>query len=337
MSTPGETRPLKFWQGVNEALHEEMERDENVVIVGEDIGRAGGPYGLTRGLLEKFGDPRVRDTPISEVTIVGLGIGSAAVGLRPIVELMFFDFAMLAADQIVNQAAKFRYFTAGKPLPLVIRTMCGAGGPNGAQHSQNLEDWFCQVPGLKVVMPSGAIDAKGLLKSAIRDDDPVLFIETLGLLAGREDVPVGDDELLIPLGVADIKREGTDVTVVAIGRMVPRALEAAARVAEEGISVEVVDPRTLQPLDYDTLLGSVRKTGRLVVAHEAPTPFAFGAEIAAVAAERAFSSLKAPVQRVGAAFITIPTPLPLAEARVPGSDDIAAAVRRTLAQEVQRR
>ena len=191
MSTQVETRSMKYWQGVNEALHEEMERDERVVIVGEDIGRAGGPYGVTRGLLEKFGDPRVRDTPISEVTILGLGIGAAAVGLRPIVEIMFFDFAMLAADQIVNQAAKYRYFTAGSPLPLVIKTMCGAGGPNGAQHSQNIEDWFCQVPGLKVVMPSMPADAKGLLKSAIRDDDPVLFIETLGLYTVREEVPTG--------------------------------------------------------------------------------------------------------------------------------------------------
>lgn len=329
MSTQLETRSMKFWQGVNEAVHEEMERDARVVIVGEDIGHAQGPYGVTRGLLEKFGDPRVRDTPISEVTILGLGIGAAARGLRPVVEIMFFDFAMLAADQIVNQAAKYRYFTAGSPLPLVIKTMCGAGGPNGAQHSQSLEDWFCQIPGLKVLMPSGAADAKGLLKSAIRDDDPVLFIETLGLYTSREDVPVAGEHL-VPIGVADVKREGTDATVVAIGRLVPRALEAAEQLAAEGISAEVVDPRTLQPLDTYTILASVRKTGRLVVAHEAPTPFSFGAEIAALAVEKAFSSLRAPVERVGSAFVTIPTPMYLAEARVPGPEQIADAVRRTL-------
>ncbi len=218
-----------------------MERDENVVLVGEDVGRPGGPYGVTRGLLDKFGDPRVRDTPISEAVLVGLGVGGGASGLRPVVEIMFFDFAMIAMDQIVNQAAKFRYFS-GASMPLVIRTMAGAGGPNGAQHSQNFEAWYCAVPGLKVVMPSNAADAKGLLKSSIRDDDPVLFIETLGLLTARRDVPVQED-FLIPIGVADIRRPGTDVTVVAIGRLVDRALEAAETLqAEHGISVEVDRP-----------------------------------------------------------------------------------------------
>ena len=201
MTTAIETRSQKFWQGINQALVEEMERDERVVLVGEDVARPGGPYGVTRGLLDKFGDVRVRDTPISEAVLVGLGVGGGAVGLRPIVEIMFFDFAMIAMDQIVNQAAKYRYFS-GASLPLVIRTMAGAGGPNGAQHSQNFEAWYSAVPGLKVVMPSNAADAKGLLKSAIRDDDPVLFIETLGLLPVRCDVPVGDD-FLEPIGVGE--------------------------------------------------------------------------------------------------------------------------------------
>ena len=203
MSTTVATRSLKFWQGINQALVEEMERDESVVIFGEDIASVGGPYGVTRGLLDSFGPVRVRDTPISEALLVGLGTGAAAVGLRPVVEIMFFDFAMLAMDQIVNQAAKYRYFT-GHSLPLTIRTMCGAGGPNGAQHSQNFEAWFCAVPGLKVVMPSNAADAKGLLKSAIRDDDPTLFIETQGLLTARHEVPV-EGELLVELGASSAK------------------------------------------------------------------------------------------------------------------------------------
>ncbi|HZO06335.1 MAG TPA: transketolase C-terminal domain-containing protein, partial [Solirubrobacterales bacterium] len=237
MSTAAvETRSMKFWQGVNQALVEEMDRDERTFLVGEDVARVGGPYGITRGLLDRYGPSRVRDTPISESLLAGLGTGAAAVGMRPIVEIMFFDFAMLAMDQIVNQAAKYRYFT-GHSLPLTIRTMCGAGGPNGAQHSQNFEAWFCAVPGLKVVMPSNAADAKGMLKSSIRDEDPTLFIETQGLLTARAEVPLEED-YLVPLGQAAIPREGSDVTVVAIGRMVDRALEAAEQLAADGISVE---------------------------------------------------------------------------------------------------
>lgn len=323
------TRNLKFWQGVNQALHEEMERDESIVLVGEDVAQVGGPYGVTRGLQERFGDARVRDTPISETVLVGLGTGAAARGLRPIVEIMFFDFAMLAMDQIVNQAAKYRYFTAGHSLPLVIRTMCGTGGPNGAQHSQNIEAWFASVPGLKVVMPSEASDAKGLLKGAIRDDDPVLFIETLGLLTARGEVPDVADHL-IPLGVADVKRAGEDVTVVATGRMVARALEAADTLEAEGVSVEVLDPRTLQPLDEQEIVASVARTGRLVVAHEAFKPYGFGSEVLALAAERCLAELKSPPVRVTPPFINIPTPVPLAEARVPSADDIAGAVRTAL-------
>jgi pyruvate dehydrogenase E1 component beta subunit len=328
MTTATETRSLKFWQGINQALTEEMERDERVVLVGEDVARPGGPYGVTRGLLDKFGDVRVRDTPISEAVLVGLGVGGGAVGLRPIVEIMFFDFAMIAMDQIVNQAAKYRYFS-GASLPLVIRTMAGAGGPNGAQHSQNFEAWYSAVPGLKVIMPSNSADAKGLLKAAIRDDDPVLFIETLGLLPVRCDVPVGED-YVEPIGVAKVRRSGDDVTVVAIGRQVDRSLEAAERLAEEGVSVEVLDPRTLSPLDTDAIVESVRRTGRLVVAQEATSPYSFAAEVCAVAAESCLSELRSPPVRVTSPFINVPTPVPLAEARAPGVEDVIEGVRRAM-------
>ena len=325
MSTAVETRSMKFWQGVNQALVEEMDRDESTFLIGEDVARVGGPYGITRGLLDRYGPSRVRDTPISEALLAGLGTGAAAVGLRPIVEIMFFDFAMLAMDQIVNQAAKYRYFT-GHSLPLTIRTMCGAGGPNGAQHSQNIEAWFCAVPGLKVVMPSNAADAKGLLKSSIRDEDPTLFIETQGLLTARHEVPLEED-YLVPLGKAAVPREGTDVTVVAIGRMVDRALEAAEQLAADGISVEVLDPRTLSPLDRPAIVESVAKTGRLVVAQDATSPFSFASEVCALAAEACLSDLKTEPVRVTAPFINVPTPVPLAEARAPGVEDIASALR----------
>ncbi len=325
MSLATETRTLKFWQAVNEALLEEMERDPTVVLAGQDIARSGGTYGVTRGLLDRFGAARVRDAPISEAALAGLGVGGAAVGLRPVIEIMFMDFTMLAMDQIVQQAAKYRYFTAGSPLPLVIRTMCGAGSGMGAQHSQNLEAWFCHVPGLKVVMPSTPADAKGLLKAAIRDDDPVMFVETTALLASRGDVPGGDH--LVPIGLAEVKRTGDDVTVVAIGRYVGRALEAAELLAAEGISAEVVDPRTLQPLDLATILESVRKTGRLVVAHEAPGPFGFGAEVCAAVAEAAFDALDAPPRRVAAPFTHVPVSARLAEERIPSVDDLVTAVR----------
>ena len=330
MSTSIETQSTKFWQAVNSAIIEEMERDERVVVAGEDIALAGGPYGVTRGLLDRFGADRVRDTPISESVIVGLGVGAAAVGLRPIVEIMFFDFTMLAMDQIVNQAAKFRYFTAGTPLPLVIRTMCGAGGPNGAQHSQNIEDWFCQVPGLKVVMPSGASDCKGLLKSAIRDDDPVLFIETLGLLTTREEVPVGNDHL-VPLGVADVKRPGRDLTIVTWSREVLFALEAASRLADEGVEAEVVDVRTLVPLDKDRILSSVRKTHRVLVVHEAIKRGGYGAEIASLIAEEAFDDLDAPPKRLAGIETPIPYAQHLEKSVVPQVEDIVRVAKELVA------
>lgn len=328
MSTQTTTKSLKYWQGISQALTEEMERDERVVLVGEDVGRAGGPYGLTRGLQSRFGEQRVRDTPISEAVLMGLGIGAGVVGLRPIVEVMFFDFAMLMMDQIVNQAAKQRYFT-GHSLPLTIRAMSGSGGHNGAQHSQSIEAWFCTVPGLTVVMPSNARDAKGLLKSAIRSDDPTLVIETLGLLRDRFDVPEVDD-LLVPIGVADVRRSGDDVTVVATGRMVDRAVAAADELAAEDVGVEVIDPRTLLPLDTDTILSSISRTGRLVVAQEATSPCSVASEICALAAEHCLADLKAPPIRVTPPFVNVPTPLPLVEARVPQTADIATAVRASL-------
>lgn len=319
------TQPLKFWQAVNQALVQEMSRDSSVVLVGEDVGAPGGPYGVTRGLQAKFGADRVRDTPISEELIVGLGVGAATQGLRPIVELMFFDFAMLAMDQIVNQAAKYRYFS-GCALPLTIRTMSGAGGSYGAQHCQSFEAWYSGVPGLTVVMPSNARDAKGLLKSAIRDDDPTLFIETFGLLTVRRDTPVSD-EFVIPLGVAEVRRPGQDVTVVATGRMVDRSLAAAEVLADMGVSIEVIDPRTLSPLDHDTIVDSVARTGRLVVVQEATAPCSVASEVCAVVTESCFGSLRAAPIRVTSPFVNVPTPVDLVEARAPGVNDIVAAVR----------
>ena len=322
------TRPLKFWQAVNQALVEEMELDERVILIGEDVGAPGGPYGVTRGLLERFGGDRVRDTPISEEILVGLGVGSAAVGMRPIVELMFFDFTMLAMDQIVNQAAKYRYFS-GNSLPLTIRTMSGVGGAYGAQHCQSFESWFCAVPGLKVVMPSNARDAKGLLKAAIRDDDPTLVIESFGLLTARRETPVSSD-FVLPLGVAEVRRLGSDVTVVATGRLVDRSLVAAEQLEGEGISVEVIDPRTLSPLDHDTITASVNRTGRLVVAQEATSPCSIAAEVCAVVAERCFTNMRAAPVRVTSPFVNVPTPIDLVEMRAPGVDHVVAAILKTL-------
>jgi pyruvate/2-oxoglutarate/acetoin dehydrogenase E1 component len=282
---------MKYWQAINQALHQEMARDDSVVLLGEDVAEPGGPYGVTRNLLREFGPERVRDTPISEATIVGAGVGAAAVGLRPVVELMFFDFGMLAMDQIVNQAAKYRYFT-GRPLPLTIRTMSGSGGSYGAQHCQSFEAWYASVPGMTVVMPSNARDAKGLLKSTIRSDDPTLVIETNGLLTARRDTPA-DPDFVVPLGVAEVRRPGDDVTVAATGRMVDRALAAAELVAVDGVSAEVIDPRTIAPLDRPTILESVARTGRLVAVQEATAPFSVAAELCALAAEECFDDLRA--------------------------------------------
>lgn len=306
------------------AVSQEMERDPSIFLAGEDV-RVGGVFGTDAGLFQKFGGDRVVNTPISEVGIVGLAVGSAAVGLRPIVEIMFSDFMGICMDEIVNQMAKMKYMFGGKAkLPIVIRTHVGAGRSMAAQHSQSLEAWFCHIPGVKVVMPSTPYDTKGLLIASIREDNPVIFMENKRLLATRGEVP--NEPYEVPLGVADVKREGTDVTVVATGYLVKDALEAAEELEERGVSVEVVDPRTLSPLDRDTIVQSVQKTGRAVVAHEAVRNYGIGAEIAASIQEAAFDYLDAPVQRVGAPFSPVPFSPVLEQAWLPAKAEIIAAV-----------
>lgn len=321
---------LRYVKAITEALAEEMARDERVVILGEDVGAPGGTFGATRGLYQQFGKERVRDTPISETAIVGAAIGAAVNGLRPVVEVMFMDFIGTCWDQVVNQMAKMRYMFGGQVrLPLVLRTHVGAGLNAGPQHSGSLEAWAVHVPGLKVVMPSTPADAKGLLKSAIRDDNPVLVVENKTLYAMKGEVPAG--EHLVPIGKAAVRREGGDVTVVALSRLVHEALKAAEPLAREGISVEVLDPRTLSPLDREALLASVGKTGRLVVAHEAWGPCGVGAEIAAVVAEHGFRSLKAPIRRVTPPFTPVPFSPPMEKFWLPDAERIAAAVRQVMA------
>jgi 2-oxoisovalerate dehydrogenase E1 component len=313
-------------EAINEALHAEMSRDERVFVMGEDVSLIGGIFGVTRGLRDKFGEDRVRDTPISEAGFLGAGVGAAIAGMRPIVEIQIWDFIAVAMDQVVNQAAKFRYMLGGGPtVPLVIRGPQGGGIRLAAQHSQCLEAWFAHVPGLVVVAPSTPYDAKGLLISAIRDDNPVIFLEHKALYAAKGPVPA--EPYAIPLGRADVKREGTDVTVVATQAMVARALAAAVDLEKDGISVEVIDPRTLVPLDEATILASVRKTHRLVVAHEAVKRSGFGAELAAIVAEKAIDDLDAPVLRVGARAVPMPYNDVLERATIPTQADIAEAIR----------
>jgi pyruvate/2-oxoglutarate/acetoin dehydrogenase E1 component len=319
---------MTYREALNSALREEMQRDERVFIIGEEVGLYDGAYKVTQGLLKEFGPKRVVDTPICESGFTGVGIGAAMIGLRPVVEVMTFNFAILALDQIVNSAAKMCYMSGGQyPIPLVVR---GPGGPAAqlaAQHSQSMETYFYHVPGLKVVRPSTPADAKGLLKSAIRDDNPVIFIEAETLYAIKGEVPE-DPEFLIPLGQAIVRREGTDVTVIAYMGMMYRALEVAEELAKENISVEIVDPRTLQPLDSGTILASVRKTHRAVVV-EAGAGFAgMGSELSAVITEQAFDDLDAPVERVTG----VPAPMPYArnleKAKTPSKERIVEAVRR---------
>ncbi len=323
-------RELTMAEALNEALQSEMQRDERVFVMGEDVGLIGGIFGVTRGLRERFGEDRVRDTPISEATFVGAGVGAAIAGLRPVVEIQIFDFVALTMDQLVNQAAKFRYMLGGRPtVPLVIRGPQGGGIRLAAQHSQSLEAWFAHVPGLVVVAPATPYDAKGLLVSAIRDDNPVIFLEHKALYATKGAVP--EAPYAIPLGKADVKRAGTDVTLVATQAMVSRALAAAGDLEKDGVSVEVIDPRTLVPLDEATILASVARTGRLVIAHEAVKRGGWGAELAALVAERVLDVLDAPIVRVAARNVPMPYNDSLERATIPSQQDIAAALRSVVA------
>ena len=321
---------MTFAQAIKDAHVVEMERDPNIYVAGEDVGVFGGCFGVTAGLLEQFGEKRVKDTPITESAIVGTAVGAASVGLRPVIELMFVDFIGVALDQLYNQAGKMKYMFGGKAkIPMVMRTACGAGIGAAAQHSQCLEALFMHLPGLKVVMPSTPYDAKGLLIEAIRDDNPVVFLEHKMLYAMEGEVPEG--AYTIPFGQADIKHEGEDVTVVATANMVHTALGAAETLAAEGISLEVVDPRTLYPLDGETIFASVKKTHRLVILHEEVKFAGSGAEIAAQVAEEAFDYLDAPILRVAAPFCPVPFSPPLEKAYVPSEQQLIDAVKKVMA------
>jgi len=309
-------RELTLGQAVREAIAEEMRRDPRVLIMGEDIAEAGHPFKVLTGLLDEFGPDRVLDTPISEAGFTGIAVGAAMTGLRPVVDIMFGDFVTLTMDQMVNQAAKVHYMSGGKwSVPMVMRATMGATRRSAAQHSQSLHAWFCHVPGLKVVMPSTPYDAKGLLKTAIRDENPVVFFEDKMMY--RLKGPVPEKEYTIPFGVADIKREGSDITIVATSSMVQVALGAAKMLEEAGISAEVIDPRTLWPLDEKTLIDSARKTSHVIVMDEGYGRYGVAAEIASVISEGAFFDLEAPVKKIGAMHVPIPFSPPLEDATVP--------------------
>jgi len=319
-------REIEYREAIREAVIEEMDKDKSVFLIGEDIGVYGGAFRAYKGLLEKYGPERVVNTPISEIGIVGAGVGAALTGQRPITELMFIDFTTLAMDQIVNQAAKIKYMTGDSlNVPMVIRTQGGAGRGVAAQHSQSLEAWFYHVPGLKVVMPATAYDVKGLLKTAIRDDDPVVFLEHKMIYLIKGEVP--EEEYTIPFGEADIKREGDDITVVAYSNMLFKSLEAARELEKDGISCEVVDPRTLVPLDIETIVESVKKTGRLVVVTEACKRGSVASDISAKVTEKAFDWLDAPVKIVAGLNTPIPYNSTLEQASIPHTKDIVAAVK----------
>lgn len=314
-------------EALNQALREEMLRDENVFLMGEEVAAYDGAYKVTKGLLAELGDKRVIDTPITELGFAGLGVGAAMAGLRPIVEFMTFNFSILATDQIINSAAKMLYMSGGQfKIPIVFRGPGGSAYQVSSQHSQAIESWFAYFPGLKVVMPSTPADAKGLLKSAIRDDDPVIFIEQERMYGNKGEVP-DDTDFLVPLGVADIKREGKDATIVARSLMVPVALKAAEVLEKDGISCEVIDPRTIRPLDIGTIIESVKKTNRVVVAEESHPFCGVGAEIASEITERAFDYLDAPVKRVSGADVPMPYAKNLEDRAIPGVEQIVAAVR----------
>lgn len=320
-------KEIRYIWCINEALREEMQRDDRVVLIGEDVGRPGGSFGASRGLIDQFGSERVIDTPISEAGIVGLAAGAAACGLRPVVEIMFMDFTAVCMDGIVNQIAKMRYmFGSQYAMPVVIRTPAGGGLNAGPQHSQCLEAWFAHVPGLKVVMPATPYDVKGVLKSAIRDDNPVIVVENKALHALKGEIP--EEEYLVPIGKADIKKPGRDVTVVATSRMVHEALKAAASLAEEKIDIEVLDLISISPWDREAVFNSVSRTHRLVVAHEAVKQCGIGAEIAASVCEEIMDELDGPVQRVGAPFV--PIPFSMEHAYLPNAGDVVTAVKKAL-------
>lgn len=319
-------RNMTYAEALREAILNEMRRDPTVFLLGEDIGRFGGTFGVTRGLIDEFGEDRVRDTPISETAITGVSIGAAATGMRPVAELMFMDFVTVAMDQLVNQAAKMRYMFGGKiTIPMVLRMPAGAGIQAAAQHSQSLEAWFTHVPGLKVVYPSTPKDALGLMISAIRDDNPVVFVEHKVLYSMKGDVP--DNNEPIPLGVADTKREGSDVTVVATGLMVHKALKAAEILSKEGIEVEVIDPRTLFPLDKEKIFNSLKKTHKVVIVTEEVKRGSWGGELAAMIAEEMFDYLDAQIVRIGALNTPIPFTTVLENVVIPNEEDIIKAVK----------
>jgi pyruvate/2-oxoglutarate/acetoin dehydrogenase E1 component len=315
---------LKFWQAVNTALDEELAADPTVVLFGEDVGKPGGPFGASRGLRERHGATRVRDTPIAEGAITGVAVGAAMCGLRPVVEIMYFDFITLAMDQLVNQAAKMRYMSGGTlTVPMTLLTFCGAGRGSGPQHSQSLEAWLANVPGLTVVYPSNPADAKALLRASIRSDDPVVFIESSRLWTARGEMQA--DEPAVEIGRAAIARPGRDLTIVSWGWALTRCVEAAGLLAGRGIDAEVVDLRTIMPLDREAVLESVGRTGRLMIVHDASGPYGPGAEISAVVAEHGFASLRAPIVRLTAPFAPAPFATRLEHAFYPAPDRIAAA------------
>src|SRR5918997_893901 len=314
-------------EALNQALSEEMHRDESVFLMGEEVAAYQGAYKVSKGLLEEFGERRVIDSPITELGFAGLGVGAAMAGLRPIIEFMTFNFSILATDQIVNSAAKMLYMSGGQfKIPIVFRGPNGSAYQVSSQHSQALESWYAHFPGLKVVMPSTAADAKGLLKSAIRDDDPVIFMEQERMYGMKGEVP-DDADFTIPLGVADIKREGTDATIVARSLTVPLALKAAEELEKDGVSVEVIDPRTIRPLDIDTIIRSVKKTNRVVIVEESHAFCGVGAEISAQIMERAFDYLDAPVKRLSSADAPMPYAKNLEQLALPDVARIVAAVR----------
>jgi pyruvate dehydrogenase E1 component beta subunit len=317
---------LTYRDALKSALQEEMRRDPTVFVMGEDVGKFGGIFGVTAGLMEEFGEQRVRDTPITEAGIAGAAVGAAMVGTRPVAEIMFIDFMTIAMDQVVNQAAKMHYMSGGRlKVPMVIRTVGGTGRRTAAQHSQSFEAWFAHVPGLKVVMLSDPANAKGLLKSAIRDENPVIVIEHKMLYNDKGPVP--DGEYLIPLGKAEVKRSGKDITVIATSIMVKRSIEAAEKLQAEGIDAEVIDLRSIRPLDTEAILASVAKTNRLLIVQEAPIFAGFGAEIAAMVAEKGLYDLDCPIARLGGWESPVPFSPSLEDAIVPNGERIAEKIR----------